>query len=50
LAGAAIALLICWTTDWVIHNPPVAASVAVILGAIAAGGRNGREIVSRGAS
>jgi O-antigen ligase len=44
LAGAAVALLICWITDWVIHNPPVAASVAVVLGAIAGGGRRGREL------
>lgn len=49
LAGAAVALLICWTTDWVIHNPPVAASVAVVLGAIAAGGARGRDSASRAA-
>jgi O-antigen ligase len=42
LAGAAVALLICWSTDWVIHYPSVAAPVGVVLGAIAAGGRLGR--------
>jgi O-antigen ligase len=46
VAGAAVALLICWTTDWVIHNPPVAASVAVVLGTIAAAGGRGRELAN----
>jgi O-antigen ligase len=43
LAGAAVALVIVWVTDWVVHNPPVAASVGVVLGAIAAGGGLGLE-------
>jgi O-antigen ligase len=43
MAGASVALLICWATDWVIHNEPVAASVGVVLGLIAAGGRLGRS-------
>lgn len=42
LAGAALALLICWVTDWVIHNSPVAACVGVVIGAIAAGGARAR--------
>ena len=48
LAGAAIALLICWTTDWVIHNQPVAACVGIAVGLIAAGGRLGRSSVGEG--
>lgn len=43
LAGSAVALLICWATDWVIHNQPVAACVGIVLGLIAAGGRLGRH-------
>jgi O-antigen ligase len=39
MAGAAVALLICWTTDWVIIYANVAASVAVLLGLLAAVGR-----------
>lgn len=42
LAGAALALLICWVTDWVIQNSPVAACVGVVIGAIAAGGARAR--------
>jgi O-antigen ligase len=42
LAGAGLALLICWVTDWVIQNAPVAACVGVVLGAIAAGGARAR--------
>jgi len=43
LAGGVVALLICWTTDWVIRNSPVAAAVAVLLGALAGAGRIGRQ-------
>ena len=43
LVGAAVVLLICWSTDWVIHNEPVAAGVGVVIGLIAGGGRLGRE-------
>ena len=39
MAGAALALMICWTTDWVLVYANVAASVAVVLGLIAAAGR-----------
>lgn len=46
LAGAAVALLICWTTDWVVHYEPVAACVAVLLGALAAAGRAGSQVPS----
>lgn len=45
LAGAATALLICWSTDWVIQNSPVAACVGILLGAIAAGGARGRAAI-----
>ncbi len=47
LAGSAVALLICWVTDWVIHNEPVAACVGIMLGAIAAGGRLARVAAVR---
>jgi O-antigen ligase len=46
LAGAAVALLICWATDWVIHNEPVAAGVGVVLGLVAAGGRLSSELAN----
>ncbi|MDQ6776130.1 MAG: O-antigen ligase family protein, partial [Actinomycetota bacterium] len=41
LAGAVVALLICWVTDYTIENQPVAASMAILLGAVAAAGRYG---------
>ncbi len=44
LAGGAVALLIGWTTDYTIQNQPVAACVAILLGAIAAAGRRGSQI------
>jgi O-antigen ligase len=47
LAGAALALLICWVTDWVIQNSPVAACVGVVVGAIAAGGARARANAER---
>lgn len=50
LAGGSVALLICWGTDWVIHNEPVAASVAVLLGAVAAAGRRAAEASPAGAA
>jgi hypothetical protein len=44
LAGGTVALLIGWTTDYTIQNQPVAACMAVLLGAIAAAGRTGSQI------
>jgi hypothetical protein len=44
LAGGTVALLIGWTTDYTIQNQPVAASMAVLLGAIAAAGRTGSQL------
>ena len=39
LAGSVLALAICWTTDYTIRYEAVAASVAPLIGLIAAGGR-----------
>jgi hypothetical protein len=39
LAGSILALAICWTTDYTIRYEAVAASVAPLIGLIAAGGR-----------
>jgi len=39
LAGAVVALLICWATDVVVYSEPVAACVGALLGAVAAAGR-----------
>lgn len=36
LAGAGLCLLLVWTTDWTFRYVPVAASVAVVLGLVAA--------------
>ncbi|HEY5318401.1 MAG TPA: O-antigen ligase family protein [Solirubrobacteraceae bacterium] len=44
LAGGVVALLICWTTDYTIQNEPVAACMAILLGAVAAAGRSGSRI------
>jgi O-antigen ligase len=46
LAGSVVALLICWTTDWVIIYPNVSASVGALLGLVAAAGQRS---ASRGA-
>ena len=43
LAGSILALAICWTTDYTIRYEAVAASVAPLIGLIAAGGRSGRD-------
>jgi len=40
LAGSILALAICWTTDYTIRYEAVAASVAPLIGLIAAGGRS----------
>jgi O-antigen ligase len=43
LAGSILALAICWTTDYTIRYEAVAASVAPLIGLIAAGGKSGRD-------
>lgn len=43
LAGSILALAICWTTDYTIRYEAVAASVAPLIGLIAAGGRSVRD-------
>jgi O-antigen ligase len=42
LIGASVALLICWTTDFVIVYSNVSGSIAVLLGLVAAAGRLAR--------
>ncbi|MGO9883622.1 MAG: O-antigen ligase family protein [Solirubrobacteraceae bacterium] len=42
LAGAVVALLICWVTDIVVYYESVAACVGVLLGAVAASGYGSR--------
>jgi hypothetical protein len=46
LAGAAVALLVCWVTDVVVYYEPVAACAGVLFGAVAAAGRAGRDHAS----
>jgi O-antigen ligase len=41
LAGSILAMAICWTTDYTIRYESVAASVAPLIGLVAAGGRRG---------
>jgi len=43
LAGSVLALAICWTTDYTIRYEAVAASVAPLIGLIAAGARSVRN-------
>jgi O-antigen ligase len=42
LAGGALALVTGWITDYTIQGEPVAASVGILFGALAAAGRSGR--------
>jgi O-antigen ligase len=50
LAGAAVALLICWVTDVVVYYEPVAACEGVLLGAIAGTAQRARNRSSLGDS
>ena len=43
LAGSILALAICWTTDYTIRYEAVAASVAPLVGLVAAAGRSPRD-------
>jgi O-antigen ligase len=46
LAGAVVAVLICWTTDIVVTYEPVAACVGVLFGAVAGAARSDASVGS----